>query len=152
MIIDRIENAQQYAFLGKAWKTAFDAIQNFDSASFEKGKHPIEDGVTLVHIETQTRDRNALKLEAHRRYADVMFLTEGAETLYWKPTADLKEITSEYNPEIEALLATHDDDTMSIPFAPGLFVVFLPQDAHAADGILDEVQTVRRIVVKVPLD
>jgi len=45
-----------------------------------------------------------------------------------------------------------DEDALEIPMAPGMFIVFLPQDAHGPDIAIGEPASARRIVIKVPLD
>lgn len=151
MIIDRIKNADSYAALGKVWQVAFDAMKNYDNAAFEPGKKDLGDGVTMVQLQYETKDKSGALMEAHQKYADLMFLPQGQETIYYKPTEDLKEITMEFDPQKDALLAKLDEDAMALSVKGGDFVVFLPQDAHAPGCILDQAQPVRRIVIKVPL-
>ena len=153
MIFDRVENAQQYACLSPAFKTAMDAVQNYDPAGFEKGcKITLDNGVFLNQFEYDTKAPENAKMEAHRHYADVMLMAQGGETICCKPTAELTEITMEYAEDKDALLAVNDADAIQIPMTAGHFVVFLPQDAHAPGCILEQIQTVRRVVIKVPLD
>ena len=47
-----------------------------------------------------------------------MFFAGGEEQIAWKPTALLQNVTTEYNEEMEALLATVDEDVLEIPMAP----------------------------------
>lgn len=153
MILDTIEHAGRYDCLGPQWKTAFDAIRAYDPARFRKGEAILLDhGVKLLQFEPTTRPRDQVKLEAHRRFADVMILAAGEESIAWKPTAQLRELTMEYDPAQDALLAKMDDDALEIPMRPGRFVVFLPQDAHGPDCAAGPCAAVRRIVIKVPLD
>lgn len=153
MILDRIENASQYFCMGPQWKTALTAIQQYDPAQFVKGeKIMLDNGVKLLQFEPTTKPREKVIFEAHRKFADIMFFPAGEEKIAWKPTADLKNITTQYTEEKEALLAELDDDAVEIPMKPGLFIIFLPQDAHGPDIAVKEPATVRRCVVKVPLD
>ena len=153
MILDRIENANQYFCMGPQWETAFTAIQQYDPAKFVKGeKIMLDNGVKLLQFEPTTKTRDKVIFEAHRKFADIMFFPAGEEKIAWKPTAELKNITKEYTEEMEALLADLDDDAVEIPMKPGMFVVFLPQDAHGPDIAVGEPAAVRRVVVKVPLD
>lgn len=153
MILDRIENASQYFCMGPQWETALTAIQQYDPAKFVKGeKIMLDNGVKLLQFEPTTKAREQVKFEAHRKFADIMFFPAGQEKIAWKPTAELQNITTEYTEEMEALLATLDDDAVEIPMKPGMFIVFLPQDAHGPDIAIGEPGPVRRCVVKVPLD
>ena len=153
MILDRIENASQYFCMGPQWETALTAIQQYDPAKFVKGeKIMLDNGVKLLQFEPTTKTRDQVKFEAHRKFADIMFFPAGEEKIAWKPTAELQNITTEYTEEMEALLATLDDDAVEVPMKPGMFIVFLPQDAHGPDIAIGEPGPVRRCVVKVPLD
>jgi len=87
--------------------------------------------------------------EAHRKYADLMFMAEGEETVFYTPAAALQRITAEYDPARECLLAAPQPGAVPLPLGKGAFAIFFPQDAHApgcGEGV------VRRVVIKVPLD
>lgn len=153
MIIDRIENASQYFCLGPQWKTALTAVQEYDPAKFQKGEAIMLDhGVKLLQFEPTTKDQSQVILEAHRKYADVMFLPAGEAFIAYKPTSKLQEITMPYDESKEALLAKLDEDILKLPMTQGTFVVFMPQDAHGPDIAVGEPATIRRIVIKVPLE
>ncbi len=152
MIYDKKENANAYLSLAPIWKEAFALMRSYDPKNFEKGKTTFDNGLSLVQIETQTREASAIKMEAHRKYADLMFMAEGEETLFYKPTNELSEITQEYREDIDALLAVRDDDVTALYLDPDRFAIFLPQDGHAADGMIGNAKGVRRIVIKVPLN
>ncbi len=152
MIIDRIENAPHYFGLGPQWKTALTAIMEFDNAKFQKGeKTELDNGVRFLQFEPSTKDRSGVIFEAHRKYADIMFFPSGEEKLAWKSTPDLKNITEEYKEEGDCLLADLDADALEVPMKPGMFIVFMPQDAHGPDIAIGEPGPVQRIVVKVPM-
>lgn len=90
-------------------------------------------------------------MEAHRKYADVMYMVEGTETIYVKPTQALRTITAEYDPEKDALLAELDRDVTSVCLTAGQFVVLFPQDAHAPG--CNDIQTagVKKIIGKMKI-
>jgi len=152
MIFDRIENAKSYAALGPAWREALRQMEQYDPAAFCRGKTPFGAGLSMAQLEYETKPASQAALEAHRQYADVMFMAEGEELVYWKPAAALSRISSEYDPETDALLAPLDPDALPLHLTAGMFAVFLPQDAHAPCCILGAPRTVRRVVIKVPLE
>lgn len=151
MIIDSIKNAGSYAALGPIWEKAFKIAQEYDVANFVHGKTDMGDGITLVQLEYETKAKEESLLEAHQKYADVMFVVEGAEVICYKPADELKNITKPYDESIEALLAKMDDDVLDLHMTPGKFVVFLPQDAHGPGVAEGAPARARRIVIKVPL-
>ena len=152
MILDTIANAGCYESLGPQWKTAFDAIRAYDPAQFRKGECILLDnGVKLLQFEPTTKPQHQVKLEAHRKFADLMIFAAGEEYIAWKSTDQLHSITTPYTEETDALLAAMDEDALLLPMKPGMFVVFFPQDAHGPDCVRGDAAPVRRIVVKIPL-
>ena len=57
--------------------------------------------MNLEEFETHSREEGLA--EAHRNYIDVMYIVEGAETIYVKPTDKLQNVKKEYNPERDIL-------------------------------------------------
>ena len=153
MILDQIANAAQYSRLGPAWKVALSAMETAGDEVFAAGKQMLDKGVRLIPSTYETKAPCGILMEAHRVYADVMFLLEGEEMIYYKPTAALSGIAVPYDAEKDILRAPLDDDVMPVLLKPGFFVVFMPQEAqrpgcHPITGK----NTVRKIVLKVPLE
>ena len=90
-------------------------------------------------------------MEAHRKHADVMLMLEGEEAIYGKPTQELAELTKEYDPACDALLAKVDADAAKIVLTPGRFVVFFPEDAHCPACCVAEPRQVKKVIAKVLL-
>ena len=148
MIFDRMENAKRYESLGAAWWAAFDLMARYDASAFRTGKTAMPAGLYLSQME-ETLKAAPEAFEAHRRYADLMFMAEGEETVFYTPAAELRRITSAYDAESDCLLAAPQPGAVPLPLGRGTFAAFFPEDAHApgcGSG------TVRRVVIKVPLD
>ena len=109
------------------------------------------DKVFLNRNAYTTADPANAKFEAHRAYADVMYMVEGEETIYVKPVSQLSNITAEYNPEGDYLLADFDADATPVHLTAGSFIILLPQDAHAPNCWYGEAKNVKKIVGKVLL-
>ena len=150
MILDRIENASQYACLHKGIDMALAAMKNFSAQNYPVGKCEIDgQNVFLLLNEYQTHYRKDTLTEAHRKYIDVMYMVEGEEIIYVKSAQSLKNISKEYDPQIEALLADTDEDATPVRLTAGSFVVLFPQDAHAPGCCVDTPQNVKKIIGKV---
>ena len=91
MIFDRMENAKQYESLGRAWWAAFDAMARYDAAAFAPGKTALPAGLFLSQME-ETLKPVPEAFEAHRKYADLMFMAEGEETVFYTPAAALQRL------------------------------------------------------------
>ena len=113
--------------------------------SYLRGIHK----VFLLRNAYTTNDPAEAIFEAHRAYIDVMYMVEGEETIYVKPTSQLSKITKEYDPAGDALLADMDADATPVRLTAGSFIVLMPQDAHAPACWVDEAKGVKKIIGKV---
>lgn len=153
MIYDSIKNAHLYRGLNKSIDKVLEIAAGLTPEGFETGRQEI-DGKNLFinYVSYETKPKEVSSFEAHRLYADVMYMVEGSETIYVKPTPKLKNITKEYDPEIEALIADLDDDVTEVRLDAGMFCVLFPDDAHSPACICDEAMTVKKIIGKVKLN
>jgi len=152
MILDQIENASQYAHLHKGIDLALSAMTQYSVQNYPAGKIEIDgDNVFLLLNAYQTHEKNGALTEAHQKYVDVMYMVEGEEIIYVKPVKNLKSITKEYDPQIEALLAETDEDATPVRLTAGSFIVLFPQDAHAPACCVDTPKNVKKIIGKVKI-
>ena len=110
------------------------------------------DRVFINHVSYETKAREDSKSEAHRLYVDVMYMVEGSETIYVKPTDRLKSIVKEYDPAIEALIAELDGDTTAVRLDEGMFCILYPDDSHAPGCVAGEKMTVKKYIGKVKIN
>jgi len=149
MILDRLDNAEQYARLNDAFAAAFRFLRRVDLARLPPGRHGIDgDRVYAVVANDKARRREEAKLEAHRKYIDIQFVISGNEEMGWKPLKSCGAVSVAYNPEKDIEFLAGSPDTW-ITVAPGSFVIFFPEDAHAP---LVGAGTIHKVVVKVKGD
>ena len=152
MILDQLKNAKQYEGIHAGVDKALEAMKQYTSDNYPLGKVEIDgDNVFLLLNCYETRAKEESKAEAHRKYIDVMYMVEGEETIYVKPTDKLKSITKEYDPAGDALLADFEKDATAVHLTAGSFIVLYPQDAHAPGCKYGESKKVKKIVGKVRL-
>lgn len=150
MILDKIENIGLYSAINEKIIKVIEAAKKYNADNFPTGQEFIDgDALYLNFANYDTNPREGALTEAHRKYIDVMVMISGSETVYVKPTGKLKNVTKEYDAEIEALLADTDDDTTAVRLDEGSFLVLFPQDAHAPGCIADEKCNVKKIIGKV---
>ena len=157
MILDRLEGAKQkYPWLPAPFHAAFDFLNNPQTSTLTDGKHAI-DGDRLFAIVQQYEPKpiEQGKLEAHRRYWDVQYLSAGEEQMGWAPLGDSLQITEPHDDSRDVGFFRGDTQLFQVP--AGTFVIFGPHDAHmpsiavAREGQAAR-QMVRKIVVKVQLE
>lgn len=152
MILDRLDNWQAHAAAHPLFPQAFAWLRSID-ASIADGKYPIA-GDNLVG--SVNRYRTALyadkQWEAHRLYGDIQVVLAGEELCGHGPLAGLA-VTRPYQPEkdVEKYAPPAKPERM-LRLKPGLFAVFLPDDAHQpgvlADGPIDVIKVVVKFRVK----
>lgn len=153
MIVDSIKNAYLYKGLNEDIDKVLDVASTLTSEGFETGRRVIDgDKVFINFVSYETKAREVSKSEAHKLYVDVMYMVEGNETIYVKPTCKLKNITKEYDPAIEALIADLDDDVTAVRLEEGMFCILFPDDAHAPACVCDKAMTVKKIIGKVKIN
>lgn len=150
MILDTIENAKAYEGLHPGIDMALKAVAAYTPENYETGKVELDgDKVFLLRNAYTTNDPAKAIFEAHRAYIDVFYMVEGEEIIYVKPTAQLTNITKEYDPAGDALLAAMDPDVTPVRLTAGSFVILMPQDAHAPACWVDGAKNVKKIIGKV---
>ena len=153
MIFDKIENADKYSLANaEGWAKAVELMKNFDPSQFVKGKTPCDFGITLGGLEYETRPREAAKPEAHKKYIDLMFMAEGEEAVLYAPVASYGAPATPYTEKGDCALYDQTGTEAVLHLDTGTFAVFLPSDAHAAGIALGAPATVRRIVIKIPVE
>jgi YhcH/YjgK/YiaL family protein len=133
MIIDKLSSADRYGVLHGLFPDAFEFLRAPGVASIADGRYEL-DGDRLVAIISRKIGKPVQEalLESHRRMIDIHFLLSGIETIGWRPVADCATIRTPYQEENDSVLyADAPDLWTTVP--PGSFVVFFPEDAHAAN-------------------
>jgi len=131
MILDRLENAEEYYALHPNFEKAFTFLRKSDLAELPSGRYEI-DGERLFCIldKSPGRSRAEAKLEAHRKYIDIQYVIAGVDDMGWKPTSACTQIETAYNSEKDIMF--FDDEPKSWTEVPaGSFVIFFHKDAHA---------------------
>ena len=153
MIFDTVENAKQYLNVNPDIYQMLQAMQAYTPDNYPGGRVELDgDRLYMILSNYETRAVEEKRSEAHRKYIDVMYMVEGEEIIYVKPTSRLENITMEYNEEKEALLADTDQDVTAVHMTPGCFVVLFPQDAHTPGCHADGPMAVKKIIGKVRID
>ena len=153
MILTKIEDAARYAGLHAGIARMLDAMGGYTAQTFVPGRVSLDgDRLFMNFSEYETHPLEGALSEAHRLYVDVMYVLEGSETVYVKPAKELKTVTREYDPSIEALLALTDDDVSAIRLDPGSVLILFPEDAHAPGCCAGGPARVKKIIGKVMLD
>jgi len=142
MLLTRLEEADRYVNLHPGLAAALAFLRRPDLAQLAPGRHEIDgERIYAVVIQAPGRSREAVRLEAHRKYLDVQFALTGTDQMGWKSTPACKQPQGEYDPAKDVVLFDDAPQTW-VAVEPGHLAVFFPEDAHApmvAEGNLHKV-------------
>lgn len=162
MIVDNIQNASLYYVLSPGFETALRYLASTDLLAAEPVRHELGGGCFALVQDYETARREEKRWEAHRTYIDVQFIARGTELMGYAPLFDPST-----SPECSALssalqsVVEYDDDKdierfegdgSFITAREGTFVVLFPQDAHMPGVAAGSPESVRKVVVKVPVE
>ncbi len=148
MIYDRLSNLKQYGPLPYGIPKAVDYLLRTDFTRVPEGRYEL-DGDRLVAIVQRyaTRLLAEAEWEAHRRYADVQYILEGAERMGHALLHEGLAVKKPYDEHDDAAL--FDAHGSFFRVGTGEAAIFLPHDIHAPCLAVDEhVGQVRKVVVK----
>lgn len=153
MILDRLDNWQAHAAAHPLFPQAFAWLTSLD-ASIADGKYPIVGDSLVGGINRyRTAPYAEKQWEAHRLFGDIQVLLVGEELCGHGQLAGLS-ITRPYQSEkdVEKYAPPAKPERM-IRLKPGLFAVFLPDDAHQpgvqVEGPIDVIKVVVKFRLKV---
>lgn len=115
------------------------------------GKHSVAaNGIFAIVIKTNSRDLKGQQFEAHRQNLDIHYLVSGKEVLGFTDTSAL-HIAIPYVTEEDYLLYHYPQQYSLIGLTEKQFVIFFPEDAHCAQGHVNEENSILKVVFKIPV-
>ena len=148
MIIDNICDAARYFPLHPQLNVLFEYIATHDLSSADKGRITIDGEKLFINVaDAELKDKEAQKLEVHRRYIDVHFPLSGEETIGWKHLSSLSEPDAPFDEKDDFALYT-EPAQMFFTLKPGQFCLVFPEDAHAP--IIGE-GTLHKLIAKIEI-
>lgn len=145
MIIDYIENIGNYAGISADFQTAVSFISSQDLVNLPLGKTEVNGERVFVNRMDPDLKPHDPVWEAHRKYADIQIILEGAEGFGWAQVENPEPYQEEKD-----FLSCHSVSSVNFTLTAGMFVIFLPGEAHAPGGCPDGVPcSIKKAVVKV---
>jgi len=148
MIRDTLANSHHYQNLPDGVPEALDYLRRTDFARTADGQYEL-DGDRLVAIvkHCRTRPPDQAVWETHRRHIDVHYMLEGVEDVGYLPWHEGLAVRRPYDAVNDGTVFDARGELFEVP--AGSFVVFTPDDVHAADVCCGETTaTVRKVVIK----
>ena len=152
MILDSLAHCADYFSLHPLFSKAFDYLQRFDPATPD-GKYELEGDRLFAAVQRYETAPEASKVwETHRVYADIQCVFAGRERIYYAPAEELRaKIPYNEAKDIEKFDADCVKHAVPMVISAGNFCVFLPQDGHQPGCMVDQPESVLKVVIKVRL-
>ena len=148
MIFDHITNLSTYKTLSADIFEGLHFLQQV-SPDIAIGTYQINPRVKAIVSEYETKVKNEVGYEAHRKNIDIQYLLKGEERVACLPVEKLKE-TKPYSEEKDAAFFTASIKPIEMKLGDGYFVIFFPQDGHMPQlCVNDEPMIVKKVVIKV---
>ena len=146
MIIDTIDNLSKYEDMNPLFADVVDFLKNHDLSTMEVGKYPIKDNDLFVNLQVaQQRTKETAFIESHVEMIDIQIPLSCNETYGYTPLEELPDAA--YDAEKDMSIYEGATPKEYVTLAPGMFVIFFPQDGHAP-CIIDEPE-IKKAIFKV---
>ena len=106
MIVATLEEAAKQTVLAPAFEKAYKFLLDARGRTLEQGRVEIDGDRVFAMVQSyQTASGGEPKFEAHRKYADIQYITAGAELIGWTPLQKMAAV-GEYDPAKDVILGT----------------------------------------------
>ena len=150
MLVESLQDWKRYDF-GPLWHEVMTWVEAHTDIA--DGEYNVA-GCTIKVATGTTRPWGAARYEFHRRMADVQVVLQGEEDVYNLPLHTLTTPSAQDAFDEARDLGFFDDTLRLSPvrLVPGIFALLLPWDAHMPSMAVASPATVRKMVVKLPVD
>ena len=145
MILDTLENLENYVSLNPLFSQVIDYIKKTDLASQPEGKVLIDGERLFVnYCVAKGKTKEEAKLESHDKMIDIQIPISTTEVMGYTPRNVLP--VNDYDSEKDLTFYDGLADQY-ITVHPGMFAIFFPQDGHAP--CISENSEIRKVIFKV---
>ena len=149
MIFDHLSNISLYCTLSPDIYAGLEYLKQL-SSDIAVGVYQISPRVKAIVSEYETKVKNEVGYEAHRKNIDIQYLLKGEERIACLPIEKLKE-TTPYSEEKDAAFYTASIQPQEMTIGDGYFAIFFSQDGHMPQLSVSEPMKVKKVVIKVSI-
>ena len=153
MVLDHLQNAQNYTSLHKSFEKAFAFLKKATDEQLPTGRYELEGDALFAMVQeyqTKTADQPPA-FEAHRKYIDIQYVVSGREAVEVSTLASCKP-TTVYDEARDVIFFEDHAAAVNCVWSAGDFGIFYPCDVHKPGQADQNVScAVKKIVVKVKI-
>lgn len=145
MVVDYIENINNYSFMNKNFEKGIKFAQSlFDKPA---GKYECDDIFAFVQV-GETKNNDEVKFESHIKYMDVQFLVEGSEILGWQNINKLT-VVDKYDEDSDIIFYSGEGEDIKI--SGNMFYIVHEKDAHKPCTHINNQTDYKKVVLKLKI-
>jgi YhcH/YjgK/YiaL family protein len=150
MILDTLSQFASYQQIGLRFVAGFKWLATFSPTSAD-GRCDIDgDNVFALVQSYDTVPSLEKKYESHRVYADIQYVADGSELIYYAPTVGL-QVTKAYDEVKDYQLYSDPAAATPLLLEPGMFAIFYAHDGHKPGCLHRAATRIKKVVIKVRL-
>lgn len=131
---------------------AYEFVEKILSEGVENGSHNITDEIFANVMTYETKYRKDCCFEAHKKYIDIQLMLDGCEIISTEHIDVMHkyECTQPFGDGDTELYVLNNECVDNV-ISNGDFVILYPEDAHMPCVCVGKPQTVKKVVIKVPV-
>ncbi len=152
MIVTHLSEARAQVAMTPNLEKALHFLESWVEGSAPVGRVTVDDDRVYVEVQAyETLSGEIEKLEGHRRYLDIQYVSSGEEIIGWASIDDVTE-TDPFNKEHDYWLGTASAERITeVRLKAGQLAILFPSDMHAPRRAAGSPSKVSKLVVKVEL-
>jgi biofilm protein TabA len=154
MIFGSIHNLEMdRRVLPAALVRGLEYLRDTDFSKLEPGRYEI-DGTAIFALvqEYQPAPKGEKSPEAHRKYLDIQYVSQGSEIICYSLENRANEVLEDRLAEEDLLIFKSVQNEMDLILTQGMYAILFPQDIHRPGCRCGEGGRVKKVVVKISKD
>lgn len=151
MIVGSLENVCIQVHQHANIRAALAYLKDIDPTQIEDGRHVVKDPEIFAIFQSYITEQpsESIEVEGHRKFIDIYLMLEGSEQVGWVSIDRLGDLP-EYDSEGDVWKKPIEKTRLSfVTLHEGDAAVLFPEDAHAAQFMIDQPGHTRKVVMKV---
>lgn len=127
-------------------------LRETDFLALAAGKYPLGNDIIANVMDIDTQPDELVAAEIHHRNIDVHFLCRGHESQAFVADNGTNTVTKDRLADNDILFYAPCANESFISLTPGQYTVYFPNDIHRPGIQSVQLETIRKVVVKIPVD
>ncbi|MBF0784333.1 DUF386 domain-containing protein [Muribacter muris] len=127
-------------------------LKTLDLPNLPLGWQDLEAGIRMNVMTFETSAAEGKQAEMHRKFIDIQLLIEGEEMIEYGLSQPNLSLYDDYREEDDYQLTPAIENKNEVILKPNMFAIFLPFEPHKPGNAVVTHQTIKKLVVKVPVE